>query len=652
MMPKRPRQHQIEDLSRNAFEGALPEPWVYRPLVADYGVDGQVEIFDNEGRATGLIFNVQLKATDSKDITRSLKCTLKKSTCEYYTKHELPTLMVRYHVQSGSIFIRWFHQCSDIHLNSKQKSFTFSWNLSDLWSSSSSEYLNRSLERFRMLRTPSLKLPMNLNLEFDEKVTGKISEKIRIRLKAKDYSNYVCLLEKGSQSQWLLNIFVDIEKTKIELGGLSLVGLINQPFNDSFNVDDYLKDVFVLIGHSLCKNAHLHLGVEIIDSMVIESGFLKRCGDSGSDMILESVKWLSAADKVTKVISIAKRMVKKEDNYITGLITSLLVISKSKTVSESDFDQLVEFMKEGIERSINQNEYHAAAISHYNLGCMLRNRGHLAAALNNYKLASKLQPKYKNKDYYVMELAGLLFDMGRYLFSSKAYLTYYDLLEIKQEYCHELLADAFLFSGKYGQSLSEFDNFFKTKNGCLSRASNYEWKLKEMLCENIIQEYGCKEQKRMPKKAMMLAANRHEDSREQEEHLLKTLQVDYLGALTWFNLGSTYLGLNETENARDAFLTAALCQRNDSEAWVNALLLTFNLMTDVNVKEEGPLFQLILLSAYKIFGSEFLANILDALPTDAPVSLLMDSINKVCSELSGKSSYEEGGMKIRFFDPH
>ena len=62
-MPKRPRQHELEDLSRTAFR-ALVQPWVFRDKNPDYGIDAEVEIFDISRKATGDLFLVQLKAIE------------------------------------------------------------------------------------------------------------------------------------------------------------------------------------------------------------------------------------------------------------------------------------------------------------------------------------------------------------------------------------------------------------------------------------------------------------------------------------------------------------------------------------------------------------------------------------------------------------
>lgn len=59
---KRPRQHEIDTAARRQFEQSLPEAWILRPQPDDYGIDCEVEIF-NQHESTGVIFKVQLKGT-------------------------------------------------------------------------------------------------------------------------------------------------------------------------------------------------------------------------------------------------------------------------------------------------------------------------------------------------------------------------------------------------------------------------------------------------------------------------------------------------------------------------------------------------------------------------------------------------------------
>ena len=42
---KRPRQHVMEDASGRLFHSLLPEEWIVRPILKDYGVDFEVESY-------------------------------------------------------------------------------------------------------------------------------------------------------------------------------------------------------------------------------------------------------------------------------------------------------------------------------------------------------------------------------------------------------------------------------------------------------------------------------------------------------------------------------------------------------------------------------------------------------------------------------
>ena len=102
--PKRPRSHVLEGESRTAFEHCLPSGWVYRPKTDDYGIDGEVEIFDENGNTTGLVFLVQLKATDANN--RDIR--IKIQSGNYFAQLEHQVLLIRYLASSKTLYGRWF----------------------------------------------------------------------------------------------------------------------------------------------------------------------------------------------------------------------------------------------------------------------------------------------------------------------------------------------------------------------------------------------------------------------------------------------------------------------------------------------------------------------------------------------------------------
>jgi hypothetical protein len=93
-MPERPRTHRIERESRGAFAAALkPRFASHERTPPEYGIDGDVEEFDENDRATGLHFFAQLKATDEPELSRALAVTVPVATADHYRGAKLPVLM-------------------------------------------------------------------------------------------------------------------------------------------------------------------------------------------------------------------------------------------------------------------------------------------------------------------------------------------------------------------------------------------------------------------------------------------------------------------------------------------------------------------------------------------------------------------------------
>lgn len=124
-MPKRPKEHQVEDLSVLALRRILPREWVYREKSHDYGIDGEIEFFDENGYATGELFYVQLKATDATDNQHKRRVQLSNSAINYYQSLKTPVLIVRYAGETKTLYYRWAHKIDRYGQKEGASSFSF-----------------------------------------------------------------------------------------------------------------------------------------------------------------------------------------------------------------------------------------------------------------------------------------------------------------------------------------------------------------------------------------------------------------------------------------------------------------------------------------------------------------------------------------------
>lgn len=172
-MPKRPRPHELETVSRLAFQQSLPQNWLFRDVDPDYGIDGVVELFDNDRVATGDWFLVQLKSTDQKDLKPALCISFKIETVRYYNSLILPLLIVLYHAPSSQIYANWYKSSQAI---GQQSTVTVRLSVDDLW----------TMDRMADVRS-KLKEVRNLHSEAKrrEAISPYYAEKAAIDLSAK-----------------------------------------------------------------------------------------------------------------------------------------------------------------------------------------------------------------------------------------------------------------------------------------------------------------------------------------------------------------------------------------------------------------------------------------------------------------------------------
>ena len=163
-MPSRPRSHQLEDESKRQFASILPSAWVFRGANPDYGIDGQIEVFDRNNKATGLMFLVQLKGTDEAHLKDALAIQFKLDTLTYYRKLDLPVMIVLYHSQTGHFFWRWTHEVDTFFAERGQEYITVRMPSDAAWLPDTPSLIEKDLTEFREVRSPGIRLPQTFSV--------------------------------------------------------------------------------------------------------------------------------------------------------------------------------------------------------------------------------------------------------------------------------------------------------------------------------------------------------------------------------------------------------------------------------------------------------------------------------------------------------
>jgi hypothetical protein len=113
---KRPEQHEIDTAARRLLQSVLPPNLVVREQSDDYGIDAEVELFE-EGHSTGVIFKVQLKGTKNPTYSTDgdfLSFSLEVYRAEYLIEQvKIPTAIILCDIVQGLVF--W----TVVHTNQK-----------------------------------------------------------------------------------------------------------------------------------------------------------------------------------------------------------------------------------------------------------------------------------------------------------------------------------------------------------------------------------------------------------------------------------------------------------------------------------------------------------------------------------------------------
>jgi tetratricopeptide (TPR) repeat protein len=596
-MPKRPKQHQLEDLSRAQFQLCLPEKWVLRDKDKDYGIDCEVELFDEDENSTGLLFYVQLKATGSKKKSEILNVDFKIDTLEYFKQLEIPVLLARYSQHLDKTYIKWINEVDLTFSKEKAKTFRIKITENNEWSSKSSKQIENDLKNVRKLSSGSFNFPVSYSINFnDDNIQGLSNSqfKIQLRNKLSEYSDF--LKHSRNDENHLINISIEknilLVQTSI-LKGVFFHNLDKRP-KENF-IEDLSSDI--LLSLSMCM---IMVGqIDYCGKIIFDNELDKRLIEK-EELLLRMLPVLLSTSYFENTLNLINNALDNTENEIILFAAIATLLLKSDTKNKKKIALIESFFQLQLEKATKLNLDSLIATSHYNLGNFYRGKNKHNKSISHYVKAKKYDSNYLKKSYYYREIAGVCFEADRFWFSAKFYQKSITLGASNET--KSLLGDALMFSGDYKKADRVFEEYI---SDC--KEPDDEFLLKCVLLQNIIENRKVSFQKRKPNEANEIAGNN-----PTLNDIEKALDKDLLSSLAWFNLGMMKKNDNNFQESTFCFAMSACINLWDIEAW------TFAFLSFINSGKEGNILigSLILKTAYWHNRDEFLMNLYGILEGD------------------------------------
>lgn len=570
-MPKRPAQHQLEDLSRAKLGLLLPRTWALRDKDKDYGIDVEVELFDDAGEATGLVFLVQLKATESEDTSKIRYLDFSIDRLNYYDSLDLPVLICRYSHDEDVFYSKWSSEVDTYNCKKDAKNIRIKFSEENILSETNVEDLAEHISRLRDIRRSLVNFPISLCLSTDLDYINSTPRGLLLAKISGELNKYKNFISKSSsESDSFVN--VDINDSGILINFSKITELfINSSYSSKTYTCEAAKDIIFGLGICLARLNMAEMAAKIFLLNEIESRVLGR-----QELIVKLIPSLIKTSYATEIVSL---LIKAGDERNDNLVEAIVHISLLSRSVEGRTDEHIKLYQNILEHCLKKytdlGAKEQVGIAHYNLANHLASKNLKRDALHHYALARKNNYIYYHQFYFYREVAGLLFNFKKYKFASQFYKRAMELasLELSEE-LEPLLADALMFSGQYRAALELFKSYLsKTKD------KTAEWHLKCVCLEVLIDNTKIDSQIRSPKKAIEIIG----DDLDNPGALEKAIELDCLCGLAWFNSGIASSNRNEHKSAAFCFAMCGLVQSGDIEAWVNATLCSLNKEVDINI---------------------------------------------------------------------
>ncbi|MDD2052547.1 DUF4365 domain-containing protein [Pseudomonas putida] len=591
---QRHRNHVLEDMSITGLRSTLPDMWIIHNYENDYGIDVQIEIFEPNGKTTGLRIYGQLKATDSTEYDDKLY--LDREHFEYWSAHSDPVLLLRFYAQTKTFKWCWMHEI-EWHLKPDTASVNASKHLKPFNPALTPKQFEDLAKLRRETRSQQTASPTSISIKVKNSVTTslKLAEII-----GKELNDSLFKVLGTPTTPCHFDVLLEGEKLCITYLGLPGFVVSCDDVDNLENIGEIAIFFLFLIACRYDKST--------ISKSISRQALPSLFKSANGQLLALLIDGLIYSNGVPQAISsVLSQGIAKSKQEIWAIL-NFAGLRASQNYGQLDLWQIQ--LKEWADIPPYPEVASSAA---YNYANSIAHTGQWTDATKYYLLAGERDPEYLTREYFWVELAAAQFESGQASSAADSYRMAFNInpdSEIKWR-----LGDALLHSGQYESAL----NLLKSATNETENLKSYV-SLIAMLCDEIVSRWGIKGQTIIPiedslqDKLVRLAITKNTETTI--KNLQPFLELNAIDPLTSFNCGHYALSSGQPNIAIYRFLTCALRQTDDAEAWSLAIAAALQ-------DGETQILALLIETAYFHVGEKLLSTIFEAIspPPDMPEEL-------------------------------
>ena len=469
-MPQRPRAHQLEAASNVGFQSALPASWVCRPKSSDYGIDFEVEIFDENGFATGLLFYVQIKATDN--IKNEKTLLIDRDRLEYLLTFDAPAITLRFCATSCTIHWAWAFNLKHL-LQNKSKKLLVRFANTDKWNQDTPAQIYDTLKAIRKIRGLQATTLIALRRSYADEVAYSLEAEECISQITRAVPHFIDARDNATKLE--IHIHFRIGEVYLAIADLASVR-VELRNGGRYEILCALAYALTLLMRRSATDAHAaRMANFCLDNSLTAPS---------DDLAIEAVYAFSNDPQRAADTAILNKL-HCQTNPMYPFVVRHIHNCKSNKLEV--FEGLIHFFK--AVRTDSQSPG-VKATAAYSIANTYNSFGFHRQAIHYFNEARKADPEYNTRAYFCEEIAGALFLSKRYRFARQIYESRFtDSDDANQKI---RLGDAQMFSGVFDEAQKLFACICEKEDRHIAAEARLKLRICRYLQEEKVHRIGYK----------------------------------------------------------------------------------------------------------------------------------------------------------------